>query len=166
MKRFLQEDYAVKKHNHTCDYTIDICMYLCPISFQGMHKGDSHMHVFLDPQDNNTKHEYYTPQEILDGTEDHIKEMMRTAHKNHTDRHKEEQESGGVPAAKRQKQQSLLNFTVRSGGAAVVSFLEACSQEDPAPDTVDVSMEQVISDEMDTYQCKVWTVRLPDPTRR
>ena len=33
------------------------------------------MHVFLDPQDNNTKHEYYTPQEILDGTEDHIKEI-------------------------------------------------------------------------------------------
>ena len=165
VKRFLQEDYAVKKHNHTRDYTIDICMYLCPISFQGMHKGGSHMHVFLDPQDNNTKHEYYTPQEILDGTEDHIKEMMRTAHKNRTDRHKQEQESGGVPAAKRQKQQSLLNFTVRSGGAAVVSFLEACSQADPAPDTVDVSMEQVISDEMDAYQRKAWTVRLPDPTR-
>ena len=86
-----------------------MCMYLCPISFQGMHKGGSHMHVFLDPQDNNTKHEYYTPQEILDGTEDHIKEMMRTAHKNRTDRHNKEQESGGVPAAKRQKQQSLLN---------------------------------------------------------
>ena len=28
VKCFLQEDYAVKKHNHTCDYTIDICMYL------------------------------------------------------------------------------------------------------------------------------------------
>jgi hypothetical protein len=28
VKRFLQEDYAVKKHNHTRDYTIDICMYL------------------------------------------------------------------------------------------------------------------------------------------
>ena len=101
-------------------------MYLCPISFQGMHKGDSHMHVFLDPQDNNTKHEYYTPQEILDGTEDHIKEMMYTDHKNRTDRHNKEQESGGVPAAKRQKQQSLLNFTVRSAGAAVVSFLVYC----------------------------------------
>ena len=78
VKRFLQEDYDIKKHNHTSDYTIDMCMYLCPISFQGMNKGDSHMHVFLDPQDNNTKHEYYTPQEILDGTEDHIKEMIHT----------------------------------------------------------------------------------------
>ena len=28
VKRFLQEDYAIKKHNHTCDYTIDMCMYL------------------------------------------------------------------------------------------------------------------------------------------
>ena len=28
VKRFLQEDYAVKKHNHTRDYTIDMCMYL------------------------------------------------------------------------------------------------------------------------------------------
>jgi hypothetical protein len=27
VKCFLQEDYAVKKTNHTSDYTIDICMY-------------------------------------------------------------------------------------------------------------------------------------------
>ena len=64
-----------------------------------------------------------------------------------------------------QKQQSLLNFTDRSGGETVVSFLEACSQSDPVSDVVDVSMEQVISDEMDTYHLKDWTVRLPDPTR-
>ncbi len=64
-----------------------------------------------------------------------------------------------------QKQQSLLNFTVKSGGETVVSFLEACSQSDPVSDVVDVSMEQVISDKMDTYQLKAWTVRLPDPTR-
>ena len=35
VKRFLQEDYAVKKHNHTCDYTIDMCMYLCPLHTTG-----------------------------------------------------------------------------------------------------------------------------------
>jgi hypothetical protein len=102
--------------------------------------------------------------QILDGTEDHIKEMIHTSHKNHTDRHNKEEESGGVPVPKRHKQQSLLNFTVRSGGSAVVSFLEAYSQTDPA-DVVDVSMEQVISDEMDTYQCKPCTVRIPDRTR-
>ncbi len=28
VKRFLQEDYVVKKHNHTCDYTMDMSMYL------------------------------------------------------------------------------------------------------------------------------------------
>ena len=38
VKRFLHKDYTVKKDNHTLDYTIDICMYLCPISFQDMHK--------------------------------------------------------------------------------------------------------------------------------
>jgi hypothetical protein len=101
-----------------------MCMYLCPISFQGMHKGASHMHVFLDPQDNNTKHEYYTPQEILDGTEDHIKDMMHTDHKNRTDRHNKEQESGGVPADKRQKQQSLLTTFKQSSQSLHGAFTE------------------------------------------
>ena len=125
----------------------------------------SHIHVFLECQDNETKHDYYTPQEILDGTEQHIKEVMRTTHKNHVDRHKEYQESGGDPVDKRQKQQSLLNFTSRSGGAAVTSFVAVCSQPGPASGVGDVSMEQVIREEMDTYQIKTWTVRLPDPTR-
>ena len=74
VKRFLQEDYAVKKHNHTRDYTIDICMYLCPITFQAMHRPGSHMHVFLDALDNNTKHGYYTVPEILEGTVECIKD--------------------------------------------------------------------------------------------
>jgi hypothetical protein len=47
VKRFLHENYVVKKHNHTRDYTIDMCMHLCPISFQDMHKTDSHMYVFF-----------------------------------------------------------------------------------------------------------------------
>ena len=90
---------------------------------------------------------------------------MRTEHKNHTDRHKEQQESGGDPTVKRQKQQSLLNFTIRSGGESVTCFVTACSQPGPVSDVGDVSMEQVIREEMDTYQRKDWTVRLPDPTR-
>jgi hypothetical protein len=47
----------------------------------------------------------------------------------------------------------------------VSSFVEACSHTAPGPDVGDVSMEQVIREEMDTYQCKSWTVRLPDPDR-
>ena len=107
-KRFLQEDYAVKKPNHTRDYTIDICMYLCPISFQGMHRSGSHMQIFLDAHDNQTKHEYYTAQEILDG-EKRIKEMMRTTHKNRTDRERKEKESSVDPVAKKQKQQKVFD---------------------------------------------------------
>jgi hypothetical protein len=98
VKRFLQEDYVVKKHNHTCDYTMDMSMYLCPISFQtmSMYRTGSHMHVFLDSQDNNTKHDYYdyTVQEIFDGTEEWIKDMMCTTHKNRRDRVNKETDSG------------------------------------------------------------------------
>ncbi len=86
VNRFLQEDYAVKKHNHARDYTIDICMYLCPITFQTMHRPVSHMHVFLDALDNNTKHGYYTVPEILEGTVERIKEMMHTTYNNRKDR--------------------------------------------------------------------------------
>ena len=57
------------------------------------------------------KHEYYTTQEILDGTEERIIEMIHTVHKNHTDRHSKVQESPGDPTVKRQKQQSLLKIT-------------------------------------------------------
>jgi hypothetical protein len=164
-KRFLQEDYCVKKPNHTRDYTIDICMYLCPISFQGMHRSGSHMQIFLDAHDNQTKHEYYTAEEILDGTEKRIKEMMRTAHKNRADRPSKDKESSVHPVAKKQKQQGLLTFSSRSGGAAVASFVAASSLPDDAVDVVEVSMEDEIREEIDGYQRKAWTVRLPDPSR-
>jgi hypothetical protein len=164
-KRFLQEDYAVKKPNHTRDYTIDICMYLCPISFQGMHRSGSHMQIFLDAHDNQTKHEYYTAEEILDGTEKRIKEMMRTAHKNLADRESKDKESSVDPVAKKQKQQTLLTFSSRSGGAAVASFVAASSLPDDAVDVVEVSMEDAIRQEIHGYQRKAWTVRLPDPSR-
>jgi hypothetical protein len=57
---------------------VAICMYLCPITFQDIHRPVSHMQVFLDALDNNTYHSYYTVQEILEGTVERIKEMMRT----------------------------------------------------------------------------------------
>ena len=52
------------------------------------------MHVFLDTQDHNTKHDYYTAQEIFDGTEERIKDMMRTTYKNRRDRVNKETDSG------------------------------------------------------------------------
>jgi hypothetical protein len=36
---------------------------------------------------------------------------------------------------------------------------------DPAVDVVEVSMEDVIREEIDGYQRQAWTVRLPDPSR-
>jgi hypothetical protein len=163
VKRFLQEDYAAKKHNRTRDYTIDICMYLCPITFQAMHRPGSHMQVFLDALDNNTHHCYYTVQEILEGTVDRIKEMMRTAYKNRKDRVNKEKESSVHAAAKKQKIQGCLNFTGRSGGAAVASLVAASTQAGPAPQAAEVSMEEVIRVELDAYQRKAMTVKLPDP---
>jgi hypothetical protein len=107
------------------------------------------MHVFLDTQDNNTKHDYYTVQEILDGTEEQIKEMMRTAYKNRTDRVNKEKESSVDGAAKKQKTQARLNFTGKSGGAAVASFVAATKQAGPVPEAAKVSMEDAIRVEMD-----------------
>ena len=56
-------------------------------------------------------------------------------------------------------------ITDRSGGVTVTSFVEVCSQTGPDPDVSEVSMEQVIREEMDVYQRQAWTVRIPDPTR-
>jgi hypothetical protein len=42
---------------------------------------------FFDTHDNKTKHDYYTSQEILEGTEQWIVEMMDTEHKHLTDRY-------------------------------------------------------------------------------
>jgi hypothetical protein len=53
----------------------------------------------------------------------------------------------------------------RSGGAAVASFVAASSLPDDAVDVVEVSMEDAIREEIDGYQRKAWTVRLPDPSR-
>ena len=53
----------------------------------------------------------------------------------------------------------------RSGGAAVASFVAASSLPDDAVDVVEVSMEDAIREEIDGYQRKAWTERLPDPSR-
>ncbi len=89
--------------------------------------------------------------------------MMHTTHKNRTGRESKEKESSVDPVAKKQK--ALLNFTSRSGGVAVASFVETSSMADPVVDVVEVSMEDTIREEMDSHQCKAWTVRLPDPSR-
>ncbi len=54
----------------------------------------------------NTKHGYYTVQEILEGTEERIKEMMRTAYKNRRDRVNKEKEESVDTSAKKQKTQA------------------------------------------------------------
>ena len=59
----------------------------------------------------------------------------------------------------------LLTFSSRSGGAAVASFVAASSLPDDAMDVVEASMEDTIREEIDGYQRKAWTVRLPDPSR-
>ncbi len=95
-----------------------------------------------------TKHEYYTSQEIFDGTEKRIKEMMLTVHKNRTDRESKEKESSVDPVAKKQKQQTLLNFSSRSGDATVTSFVATSSLTDPAVDVVVTASSMVDSKRM------------------
>ena len=41
------------------------------------HPKKSHLHVFLDPADCAQGMQYYTPEEVLVGTETKVKEMMR-----------------------------------------------------------------------------------------
>jgi len=121
------------------------------------------MYVFFYTEDNNTKHDYYTVQEIVDGTEERIKEMIHTTYKNRRDRVNKEKESSVDGVFKKQKTQARLNFTGKSGGESVDSFVAASTLTGPAPEGVEVSMEDTIRVEMDGYHHKAWTVRLPDP---
>ena len=70
-------------------------------------------------------------------------EMIHTSYKNHTDHHKKDTQSPGDPPTKRQKQ-SVLSFTVRSGGVSVVSFVEVSQQVGLVEDVPEVGMEEVI----------------------
>ncbi len=83
--------------------------------------------------------------------------------KNRKDRVNKEKESSVHAASKKQKTQACLNFTSRSGGAAVASLVVASTQSDPASWAAEVSMEEVIRVELDTYQLKAMTFKLPDP---
>ena len=141
---------------------LDMYMWLCPISFQYMqHPKQSHLHVFLDPADCDQGMQYYTPEEVLAGTETQVKEMMRKVLEGqHTAGQRDLPEDPSssnsehpTSGKKRKFSQARLPFggDRDGGGAAVMSVIQ--ENVPTATEAADsAKMDEMVCDQFDTYK--------------